>query len=93
MLLQGSHRPGKIWPWSWKKSAFCSRIVLEFCKIILENMNLSLKKIKKTTSPLRFMGCVKKLCENRKKNLNENRSIYVKERGATRIFVGELSCH
>ena len=37
--LTGSHRPGKIWPWSWKKSAFCPGIVLEFCKIILENMN------------------------------------------------------
>ena len=32
------------------------------------------------------MGCAKKLCENRKKKLNENRWIHVKERGATRIL-------
>ena len=52
MLLQNSHRPGKILPWSWKtpriwkKGASCPGIVLEFCKIILENMNKSLKNIK-----------------------------------------------
>ena len=33
--------------WNLKKSAFCPGIVLEFCKIILENMNQSLKNIKK----------------------------------------------
>ena len=32
------------------------------------------------------MGCAKKLCEHRKKKLNENRWIHVKERGATRIL-------
>ena len=32
------------------------------------------------------MGCAKKLCENRKKKLNKNRWIHVKERGATRIL-------
>ena len=51
ILLQGSHRPGKIDPGPGKlqefeKSAFCPGIVLEFCKIILENMNSSLKNIK-----------------------------------------------
>ena len=56
----------KIWPCSLK-SAFCPRIVLVFCKIILESMNKSLKNIKNTTRPFRFMGCAKKLCENCKK--------------------------
>ena len=33
------------------------------------------------------MGCAKKLCENcKKQQLNENRWIHVKERGATRIL-------
>ena len=64
MLLQGSHRPGKIDLGPEKllefgKSAFCPGIVLEFCKIILENMNKSLKKYNNTTSPFRFMGCAK----------------------------------
>ena len=49
-----------------EKSAFCSGIVLEFCQIILENMNV-FEKYKNTTIPFRFMGCAKKLCENRKK--------------------------
>ena len=47
MLLQSSHRPGKkfdLGPGKLleKKMPF----VLEFCKIILENMNKSLKNIK-----------------------------------------------
>ena len=51
MLLQKSHRPEKFYLGPGKlldfeKSAFCPGIVLEFCKIILENMNLSLKNIK-----------------------------------------------
>ena len=32
------------------------------------------------------MGCAKKLCENRKKELSENPWIHVKEQGATRIL-------
>ena len=50
---QGSHRPGKVLEFDlgpgkleFEKSAFCPGIVLEFCKIILEKMNLSLKNIK-----------------------------------------------
>ena len=54
MLLQGSHRPEKVLEfdlvlensWNLKKTAFCFGIVLEFCKITLENMNKSLKNIK-----------------------------------------------
>ena len=62
MLLQGSHRVGKVLEFELvlenalnlkKKTAF----VLEFCKITLENMNKSFKNIKITTSPFRFMGC------------------------------------
>ena len=66
--LTGSHRSGKIWPWSWKKSALCPGIVLEFCKIILRKYELVFEKYKNTSCPFRFMGCAKKLCENRKKN-------------------------
>ena len=44
---QGSHRPGKVLEFDlgpgkllkFEKSAFCPGIVLEFCKIILKNMN------------------------------------------------------
>ena len=51
---QGSHRPGKVLEFDLgpgkllesEKSAFCPGIVLEFCKIILENMNWSLINIK-----------------------------------------------
>ena len=45
ILLQGSHRPEKNLTlvlensWKLKKSAFCPGIVLEFYKIILENIN------------------------------------------------------
>ena len=44
MLLQSSYRPGKFYlgPGNlleFEKSAFCPGIVLEFCKIILENIN------------------------------------------------------
>ena len=66
MLLQGSHRPGKIWPWSWKKCLLSWN-----CPAILSNhpwkYELVFEKYKNTTIPFRFMGCVKKLCENRKK--------------------------
>ena len=37
--LTGSHRCGKKLALVLEKSAFCPGIVLEFCKIILENMN------------------------------------------------------
>ena len=45
--FQGSHRPGKVLEFvlgpgklmEFENSAFCPGIVLEFCKIILENMN------------------------------------------------------
>ena len=75
MLLQGSNRPGKVLEfdlvldnsWNLKKCAFCPGIVLEFCKTILENMHKSLKNTKNTTSPFRFIGCARKLCEIRKK--------------------------
>ena len=56
-----------------EKSAFCPGIVLEFCQIILKKYELVFEKYKNTTIPFRFMGCPKKLCENRKKKLNENR--------------------
>ena len=60
MLLQGSHRPEKVLEfdlvlensWNLKKTAFCLGIVLEFCKITLENMNKSLKNIKIVLSDL-----------------------------------------
>ena len=47
VFMQGSHRPGKVLEFDlgskkileFEKSAFCPGIVLEFCKIILENMN------------------------------------------------------
>ena len=64
--LTDSHRSGKIWPCSWKKMPF----VLEFCKILLENMNYSLKNIQLVLSDL--WDALKKLCENRKKKLKEN---------------------
>ena len=46
-LVRGSHRPGKVLELDlgpgklleFEKSAFCPGIVMEFCKIILENMN------------------------------------------------------
>ena len=50
-----------------EKSAFCPGIVLEFCKIILENMNLSLKNIKIQLVLSDLWDALKKLCENRKK--------------------------
>ena len=68
MLLQGSHRPGKVFEfvlvlknyWNLKKVPF----VLEFCKIILENMHKSLKniKIQLVLSDLWDAGCAKKNC-------------------------------
>ena len=72
---QGSHRPGKVLEFDlgpgklleFQKSAICPGIVLEFCKIVLENVKLSLKIIKYTNSfPFFFINamCEKKLCEN-----------------------------
>ena len=49
-----------------EKSAFCPGIVLEFCKIILENMNKSLKNIK-IQPVLSDLWDALKNCENRKK--------------------------
>ena len=74
MLLQGSHRPGKILPWSWKtpgirNRCLCPGIVLEFYKIILENMNKSLKNIKIQLVLSDLWDAQKKLCENRKKRV------------------------
>ena len=59
---QGSHRPGKVLEFDlspgklleFQNSAICSGIVLEFCKIALENVKLSLKIIKYTYSFLFF---------------------------------------
>ena len=53
-FVQGSHRPGKVLEFDvgpgklqkFEKSIYCPGIVLEFCKTILENMNLSLKNLK-----------------------------------------------
>ena len=66
MLLQGSHRPGNIWPWSWKKVPFVLELSWNFVKSSLQ-IWISLSKYKNTTSPFRFMGCAKKMCENCKK--------------------------
>ena len=51
--------PGKLL--GFEKSAFCLGIVLEVCKIFLENMNKSLKNIKYNES-FWIMGCTKKNC-------------------------------
>ena len=73
---QGSHRPGKVLEFDlgpgklleFQNSAICPGIVLEFCKIALENVKLSLKIIKYTDS-FPFFGIYvmreRKLCENR----------------------------
>ena len=53
-MFQGSHRPGKVLEFDlgpgklleFQNSAICPGIVLEFCKIALENVKLSLKIIK-----------------------------------------------
>ena len=34
--LQGSHRPGKIWPWSWKKVSFVLELSWNFVKSSLK---------------------------------------------------------
>ena len=55
---QGSHRHGKVLEFDlgpgklleFQNSAICPGIVLEFCKIALENVKLSLKIIKYTDS-------------------------------------------
>ena len=57
-ILQGLHRPGKDLEFDlgpgklleFQNSAICPGIVLEFCKIVLENLKLSLKIIKYTDS-------------------------------------------
>ena len=66
---QGSHRPGKVLEFDLgpgkllelQNSAICPGIVLEFCKIALENEKLSLKLIKYTNS-FGFMRCTKENC-------------------------------
>ena len=58
IYIQGSHRPGKVLEFDFgpgkllefQNSAICPGIVLEFCKIALENVILSLKMIKYTDS-------------------------------------------
>ena len=54
--------------WNLKKVPF----VLEFCKIILENMNKSLKNIKIQLVLSDLWNAQKKLCENHKER-SENR--------------------
>ena len=75
MLLQGSHRPGKVLEFdldlenSWNlKLPF----VLEFCKITLENMNKSLKNIK-IQLVLSDLWDAQKNCVKIAKKLSENR--------------------
>ena len=76
MTIQGSHRPGKVLEFDlgpgklleFQNSAICPGIVLEFCKIALENVKLSLKIIKYTDSfPFFWIYAMRerKLCENR----------------------------
>ena len=75
-LKQGSHRPGKVLEFDlgpgklleFQISAICPGIVLEFCKIALENVKLYLKIIKYTDSFPFFWIYVmreRKLSENR----------------------------
>ena len=47
--------------WNLKKKAFCPGIVQEFCEIILENINESLKNIKYNES-FRIYGMHKEKC-------------------------------
>ena len=62
LVLQGTHRPGKVLEFDlgpgklleFQNSAICPGIVLEFCKIALENVKLSLQIIKYTNSFLFF---------------------------------------
>ena len=73
---QGSHRPGRLLEFDlgrgkllkFENSAICPGIVLEFCKIALENVKSSLKIIKYINSFRFFWIYVmreRKLCENR----------------------------
>ena len=75
VLIQGSHRPGKVFEFDlgpgklleFQNGAICPGIVLEFFKIALENLKLSLKIIKYTDSfPVFWIYamCERKLCEN-----------------------------
>ena len=58
ILQQGLHRPGKVLEFDlgpgklleFQNSVICHGIVLEFCKIALENVKLSLKIVKYTDS-------------------------------------------
>ena len=58
LINQGSHRPGKILEFDiglgklieFVESAICPGIVLEFCRILLENNDRSLKIMRKYTS-------------------------------------------
>ena len=68
-----------------EKSALCPGIVLECCKIILENINKSLKNINIQLVLSDLLDALKN-CVKIAKKLNENRLIHVKERGATRIL-------
>ena len=77
MLLQGSHRPGKIWPWSWKKVPFVLELSWNFVKSSLK-IWISLEKYKNTTSPFRFMGCAKKTV--RKSQKTEWKSLDTRQR-------------
>ena len=75
LLPQGLHRPGKVLEFDlgpgklleFQNSAICPGIVLDFCKIALENVKLSLKIIKYTNSfPFSWIYSMRerKLCEN-----------------------------
>ena len=58
LIIQGSHRPGKVLEFylgpgkllEFQNSTICPGNVLEFCKIVLENVKLPLKIIKYTDS-------------------------------------------
>ena len=84
-VIQGSHRPGKVVEFDlgpgklleFQNSAFCTGIVLEFCKIALENVKLSLKIIKYTDSfPFFWIYAM------RERKLSENHWISRRVRGA-----------
>ena len=77
MYTQVSHRPGKVLEFylgpgkllEFQNSAICPGIVLEFCKIALENVKLSLKIIRKKNNnsfPFFWIYAMRerKLCEN-----------------------------
>ena len=76
IVSQGSHRPGKVLEidlgpgklLEFENSAICPGIVLEFCKIAIETVKLSLKVIKHIDSFQFFWIYVmreRKPCQNR----------------------------